>query len=79
MWSHRRLLLTGDQHLRRAAGEIGVAVHAVLWLLAELRNAGNSPLDLLVTALETWRDDPVVLLPVDRIESRLRVLRRFMR
>jgi len=73
------VLLTGDQLLRRTAGEFGVEVHGVLWLLDELRNAGNSPLDLLITALQTWRDDPAMFLPNDEIESRLRALRRLMR
>jgi hypothetical protein len=72
------ILLTGDQHLRRAADELGVEVHGVLWLHDRLREAGNSPPDLLVTALETWRDDPAVFLPGDEIETRLRILRRLM-
>jgi predicted nucleic acid-binding protein len=72
------VLLTGDQQLRRTAGEMGVEVHGVLWLLDLLREAGNSPLDLLLTALETWRDDPAVFLPSDDIEKRLRVLRRLI-
>jgi predicted nucleic acid-binding protein len=75
----KAVLLTGDQHLRRTADEMGVEVHGVLWLLDQLREAGNSPLDLLLTALETWRNDPAVFLPGDEIESRLRVLRRLMR
>ena len=73
------VLLTGDQHLRRTADEMGVEVHGVLWLLDLLREAGNSPLDLLHSTLETWRDDPAVFLPKDEIETRLRVLRRLMR
>lgn len=73
------VLLTGDQHLRRTADEMGVEVHGVLWLLDLLREAGNSPLDLLHSALEAWRDDPAVFLPKDEIETRLRVLRRLMR
>lgn len=73
------VLLTGDQHLRRIAGEMGVQVRGVLWLHDRLHEAGNSPLDLLVTALETWRDNPAVFLPNDEIETRLRALRRLMR
>ncbi len=73
------LLLTGDARLRRAAADLGVEVHSVLWLLDRLREAGNSPLDLLITALETWRADPAVFLPVDEIEARLRILNRLMR
>lgn len=73
------VLLTGDQLLRRTAGEMAVEVHGVLWLLDLLRNAGKCPLDLLLAALETWRDDPAVFLPDDEIDTRLRVLRRLMR
>ena len=72
------ILLTGDQQLRRTADELGVEVHGVLWLLDRLREAGKSPLDLLLTALEAWRDDPAVFLPDGEIEKRLRALRRLM-
>ena len=73
------VLLTGDQNLHRVAGEMGVEVHGVLWLHDRLHEAGNSSRDLLVNALETWRNDPAVFLPKDEIETRLRVLRRLMR
>jgi len=73
------VLLTGDRHLRTIAGQMGVEVHGVLRLLDQLRAAGNSPLDLLVAALENWREDPAVFLPNDEIETRLRLLRRLIR
>jgi hypothetical protein len=73
------VLLTGDRHLRTVAGDMGVEVHGVLWLHDLLHGAGTSPLGLLVSALETWRDDPAVFLPDDEIETRLRVLRRATR
>ena len=62
--------------LTRIAGDMGAEVHGVLWLHDRLHEAGNSPLDLLVNALEIWRGDPAVFLPNDEIEARLRVLRR---
>lgn len=73
------VLLTGDQALRRVAGEMGLEAHGVLWLIDRLHEAAQCPLDLLVSALETWRDDPAVFLPNDEIELRLRALRRMMR
>lgn len=73
------ILLTGDQQLRRAAGEMGVETHGVLWLHDQLREAGQTPLDHLRSALETWCNDPAVFLPADEIELRLRGLRRLMR
>jgi len=75
---HEAVLLTGDQRLRRIAGDMGVEVHGVLWLHDRLHEAGNNPLDLLVNALEIWRADPAVFLPNDEIETRLRLLRRLM-
>lgn len=73
------MLLTGDRLLRQSADEIGIEVHGVLWIIDLLANAGWRPLELLITALETWRDDPAVFLPEHEIEKRLRVLRRLMR
>lgn len=73
------VLLTGDRHLRLAADEMGVEVHGVLWLIDRLLEAASSPRDLLLTALETWRGDPAVFLPVDEIDVRLRALRRMKR
>jgi hypothetical protein len=79
MLHEESVLLTGDRLLRTVAGDMGVEVHGVLWLLDLLHTAGNSPPGLLVTALETWRDDPAVFLPEDEIEERLRALRQLMR
>ncbi len=71
--------LTGDQLLRRVASEMGVEVHGVLWLHDRLHQAGDSPLDLVVNALEAWRTGRAVFLPNDEIDARLRALRRLMR
>ncbi|MGE3147788.1 MAG: type II toxin-antitoxin system VapC family toxin [Pseudorhodoplanes sp.] len=73
------VLLTGDRLLRTVASDMDVEVHGVLWLLDLLHTAGNSPPGLLVTALETWRDDPAVFLPTEEIEARLKTIRRSMR
>lgn len=70
------VLLTGDQLLRQSAEDMGIDAHGVLWIVDLLVDAGWRPLDLLISALETWRDDPAVFLPADEIEKRLRALRR---
>ncbi|GEO43526.1 hypothetical protein SAE02_76740 [Skermanella aerolata] len=72
------VLLTGDQLLRKSAGEMGIEVHGVLWIIDLLQDAGWRPLELLVSALETWRGDPAVFLPAEEIDKRLRALRRLM-
>lgn len=67
-------LLTGDRLLVAVARGRGVDAHGVLWLHDLLVQAAQTPVDLLVSALETWRDDPAVFLPPDEVAIRLRVL-----
>ncbi len=69
------ILLTGDGLLRQVAGEVSVRVHGVLWIIDELRTANVCSSDILISALETWRDDPSVFLPSAEIEQRLRHLK----
>ena len=47
-------------------------MHGVLWIIDELRAAGACETELLVSALEVWRDDRAVFLPNTEIEKRLR-------
>lgn len=69
------ILLTGDALLRRVAGESAVRVHGVLWIIDELKAANVCEDTLLVGALETWRADQSVFLPLAEIDKRLRSLR----
>lgn len=71
------ILLTGDANLRKVAVARNVRVHGVLWIIDELRAAGACEADLLISALELWRDDCAVFLPLTEIENRLRPLREF--
>lgn len=71
-------LLTGDQLLRRVAGAHQLDVHGILWMIDLLHENGVGQADLLVSALETWRDDPTVFLPREEIERRLRIIRRLL-
>ena len=69
------ILLTGDGLLRRVATEHDVRVHGVLWVVTELHAAEACEVELLVSALEIWRDDAAVFLPNTEIENLLRSLR----
>lgn len=70
------ILLTGDGQLRRVAAAHDVRVHGVLWIIDELHSAGACEAELLISALELWRDDRAVFLPPAEIASRLLLLRR---
>ena len=69
------ILLTGDANLRKVAVARNVRVHGVLWIIDELHAVGACEPDLLISALELWRDDRAVFLPRTEIENRLRNLR----
>lgn len=68
------LLLTGDRLLRSVASGDGQRVHGVLWVVDELQRLALCNEEVLVTALELWRDDPTVRLPAVEINRRLRSL-----
>lgn len=70
------ILLTGDGTLRRVASEGGQRVHGVLWIIDELRRLALCADETLVVALEAWRLDRAVFLPLPEVERRLRLLRR---
>jgi predicted nucleic acid-binding protein len=62
------ILLTGDGLLRKVATARAVRVHGVLWIIDELHAAEACEIELLVSALEGWRADDAVFLPVAEIE-----------
>lgn len=68
------ILLTGDNQLRKVAATKSVRVHGVLWIIDELHAAEICDAELLISALEVWRDDRAVFLPNAEIEKRLRRL-----
>ncbi len=70
------VLLTGDSALRRAAERENVEVHGHIWLLDEMERHETVSPKRLLTALETWRDDPFVWLPATEIGARIGRLRR---
>lgn len=69
------ILLTGDGLLRKVAAAQEVRVHGVLWVIDELHAAEACDVELLVSALQLWRDDDSVFLPVAEIDKRLQRLR----
>ena len=68
------ILLTGDNLLRKVATARAVRVHGVLWIIDELHAAEVCEVELLVSALQIWRADEAVFLPVAEIDKRLRHL-----
>jgi predicted nucleic acid-binding protein len=68
------ILLTGDNLLRKVATARAVRVHGVLWIIDELHAAGVCEVELLISALQVWRADDAVFLPVAEVDKRLRRL-----
>jgi hypothetical protein len=68
------ILLTGDNLLRKVATARAVRVHGVLWIIDELHATEACEVELLVSALQIWRADDAVFLPVAEIDKRLRRL-----
>jgi predicted nucleic acid-binding protein len=66
-----RILLTGDQQLRRRAGNAGVEVHGVLWVTDQLAEHGVMTQIDLAEALERLVADPLVFLPDDEVGARI--------
>ena len=67
------ILLTNDRQLRQLAVSHEMHVHGTLWLLDELRahNLLRGPECLAV--LRAWDADPLVFLPKEEVERRLKV------
>lgn len=72
--AHRGILLTGDALLRRVAGDNGLRVHGVLWIVDELATGRVCPTGLLKKALKAWQADASVFLPEQEISTRLQRL-----
>lgn len=68
------ILLTGDNLLRKVATARAVRVHGVLRVIDELHAAKVCEVELLTSALQIWRADEAVFLPVGEIDRRLRHL-----
>ena len=64
--------------MRKVATARAVRVHGVLWIIDELHAAEVCEVELLVSALEIWRADEAVFLPVTEIDRRLRRLTKLL-
>jgi predicted nucleic acid-binding protein len=68
------ILLTGDRALRTIAENEGIEVHGVLWIVTQLEIERVAATADLRAALETWRQDPTVFLPIELVEKALKSL-----
>lgn len=68
------ILLTGDRALRTIAENEGIEVHGVLWIVTQLEIERVAAMADLRAALETWRQDPTVFLPIELVEKALKSL-----
>jgi predicted nucleic acid-binding protein len=68
------ILLTGDAELRSVAIEQGCEVHGVLWVADEIHSRRLIAESELAKKLNIWLIDPLVRLPVDELNRRLRLL-----
>ncbi|MBR0749347.1 type II toxin-antitoxin system VapC family toxin [Bradyrhizobium japonicum] len=68
------ILLTGDGKLRSVAVAKGCEVRGVLWVTDEIHSRGLVTVNRLIQCLTTWRDDPLVRLPANLLQARLRIL-----
>ena len=72
------ILLTGDSALRTVAERNGIEVHGVLWVTDELESHGIVSPHKLYDALRLLHDDPLVFLPDDEVQRRIRRLVRLL-
>lgn len=63
------ILLTGDRRLRARAEAVRLECHGVLWVIEELAKAKLASAKILIKALELWRDDSTVHLPLGRVNK----------
>ncbi len=73
------ILLTGDRTLRRAAVQMGIEVHGVLWIIDKLEHHGVGSIEQLYEALRLFAQDDLVFLPQEEIRRRLRRLSQLMK
>jgi hypothetical protein len=69
------MLLTGDQQLRKRAGDVGVKVHGVLWISDQIEKMKTMAFSELADALARLDADPLVFLPAGEVAQRIARLR----
>ena len=73
------ILFTGDQPLRTLAETNDIEAHGVLWAIDHLIEVEEIENQLLLQALELFRDDEYVRLPHDELKSRINRIRKLLR
>jgi predicted nucleic acid-binding protein len=68
------ILLTSDGDLRRAGEALAIEVHGVLWVIDRIADGQLLSNQELFTALTRLKADPLVFLPAEEVETRLRRL-----
>jgi predicted nucleic acid-binding protein len=63
------VLLTGDRRLRAKAEAESVECHGILWVVEELAKLKLTTPRVLLKALETWRNDITVRLPIAELNQ----------
>lgn len=66
------ILMTGDAALRAAAARLDIEVHGVLWVADEFDAYQLVDRPVLQAAMRTFRDDPLVFLPLEELNVRIR-------
>lgn len=66
------ILLTGDKRLKAVAVDHGVTAHGVLWATDEIYGHKLCDAKKLRDGLQVFRDDPLVFVPNQLIQTRLR-------
>ena len=70
------VLFTGDANLRSLADSNGLETHGIIWAIDELEVHTDTPAWLLVEALQVFSDDPMVWLPDDELQKRIKKLKK---
>ncbi len=66
------ILLSGDKRMRAAAAEVSVRVHGTLWVCDQLEETDTASIKHLLSAMEHFKNDPLVRLPEDEINARIK-------
>ena len=70
--SENAILLTGDKRLKTVAIDHGVTAHGVLWATDKIYDHKLCDAKKLRDGLRVFRDDPLVFIPSDLIQTCLR-------
>jgi predicted nucleic acid-binding protein len=61
------IFLTGDKRLRALAESSSIETHGILWVADQMAQHKVASIKVIVEALECWRDDEAVRVPVTEL------------